>query len=408
MSVSLRDLDRRVDALPATHFDAADLMRQGEARLRRRRIAAVAVVTAVVVAVVGGTVLVGAGSRNASEVPPADQKNTTPDDTNRGHDQVTTRLAQRRLTYAVGSSIHWGDTTIDVARQANTWGRRGDGKLIEYVDATDDGAVFVVGGAPYGNFKTGELTIPVGASAVWFTDGSAPVRIGTTHGDLPRGFEIAPTAEGSTLAWADPGSKTQPGQIVVYDTARMSEVARFGNPDAEPLAVYPDVVYWSPTGTNCDAYPGGWWGRAACQGTGPVLRFDTTSGQQSRVSRAAYLADRQARPGLLTGPRDHGQGSLFDGFERRGDRLFVDGGDPTLVLTGQPLRLRLPADNRNPDNLTLTQWLDPDRVVLVGTDSHHDNDLVVCRLSTGRCQVTVRIPDAIHNFAAPGPAISRG
>jgi hypothetical protein len=251
------------------------------------------------------------------------------------------------------------------------------------------------------------LTIPVGSAAVWFTDGSAPVRIGTTVGDRPRGFEVAPSAEGSILAWTDPGSKTRPGQIVVYDTNRMSEVARFGNADAEPLAVYPDVVYWSPTGTNCSTYPGGSWGRDGCQGTGPVMRFDTTSGQQTWVSRAAYLADRRARPGLLTGPHDHGRGSLFVDINRRGDRLVVDPGT-TVALTGQPLRLRLPASDRNPENFLLTQWLDPDRVVLVGTDSHHDNDLVVCRFSTGRCRLTVRIPDTNRLFTAPGQAVSHG
>jgi hypothetical protein len=237
------------------------------------------------------------------------------------------------------------------------------------VDATDDGAVFVIGQPPFGSWKAGGLTIPNGPAAVWFTDGSAPVRIGTTIGDRPRGFEIAPTTEGSTLAWTDPGSTTRPGQIVVYDTARMSEVARFGNADAEPLAVYPDVVYWSPAGTNCSTYPSGWWGRAPCQGTGPVMRFDTTSGQQTPVGRADYLADRRARPGLLTEAHDHGRGSLFLDFKRRGDRLVADGGAPTVVLTGQPLRLRMPADDRTPHRLTLTQWLDPDRVVLVGTDA---------------------------------------
>jgi hypothetical protein len=98
-------------------------------------------------------------------------------------------------------------------------------------------------------------------------------------------------------------------------------------------------------------------------------------------------------------------GCPFDGFERRGDRLFVDGGHPTLVLTGQPLRLRMPAGNRNPDNLDLTQWLDPDRVVLVGSDS--DRDLFVCRLSTGRCRLAVRITDPDH-FTEPGPTGTHG
>jgi hypothetical protein len=401
MSVSIRDLNQRAHALTPPRFDVALLVRRGQARRRRRRAGAVIAVTAAVIAVVaGGALLALPDNRDAGPVPAGPtHKNHDPDD-------VQTRLAQRRLTYAVGSTIHWGDRMIDVGQQTNRWPPQG--KLVDWVDATDDGAVFVIGKPPFGNWKAGELTIPNGPAAVWFTDGSAPVRIGTTIGDRPRGFEIAPTTEGSTLAWTDPGSKARPGQIVVYDTARMSEVARFGNADAEPLAVYPDVVYWSPAGMNCSTYPSGRWGRAGCQETGPVMRFDTRSGQQTPVSRADYLADRRARPGLLTEAHDHGRGSLFLDFTRRGDRLVADGGEPTVVLTGQPLRLRMPADDRNPHGLTLTQWLDPDRVVLVGTDSHDGTDLVVCRLSTGRCQVAVRIPDANFNFTAPGPAVSHG
>ena len=69
MSASLRDLARRVEALPATHFDAADLMGQGSARLRRRRVAATAGAAVAVVAVVSAALLTGPGTRDAA--PPA-------------------------------------------------------------------------------------------------------------------------------------------------------------------------------------------------------------------------------------------------------------------------------------------------------------------------------------------------
>lgn len=394
MTNSLRDLLRQdADRVEIPTLDAGDVIAQGEQRLHRRRItAALASIAAVAVIAVGG-IVAGSGQQHQSEGPI--------DKPNKNKTNQTDEVQTRRLTYALGSMIHWGDASIDVAPQANWW--PGTGKLVDWVDATDDGAVFVIGGPPSGG------VIPVGPAGVWFTDGSAPVRIGTTSGDLPRGFAVAPTAEGSIMAWTDPGSRTRSGQIVVYDTSRMSEVARFGDADAEPLAVYPDVVYWSPTGTGCSAYPGGSWGKAGCQGTGPVMRYDTTSGQQSQVSRADYLADRQARPGVLTESDPDGAGSLFLPFIRRGDRLVADHGElPTVAQSGLPLRLRLPADERTPQGLMLTQWLDPDRVVLVGTNSHDGHDLVVCRLSTGRCQVAVHIPNATPSFTPPGPAISRG
>lgn len=71
MSASLRDLGRRVDALPTTHFDAADLMRQGEARLRRHRLAAAAGAAVAVAMVVGTALLTVPDTRDAAPPPAA-------------------------------------------------------------------------------------------------------------------------------------------------------------------------------------------------------------------------------------------------------------------------------------------------------------------------------------------------
>lgn len=398
---------RTVLAERAGSIDAARPERVDElfGRIRRhqrqRTAAAVAGATCLALALVAGVALLASGNRDAAP-PPAG-----PDHKTHAPDNVRTRLAQRQLTYAMGSIIHWGDRTIDVAQQATSW--YGRGKHVDYVDATDDGAVFVTG-LPMSRDLGGDhdvWAIPNGPAAIWFTDGSAPVRIGTTFGDRAKGFEIASTTAGSTLAWTDPRSGTLPGKIVVYDTAQMREVARFGGRGAATLAVYDDVVYWTPAGTNCIAIG---LGAAECQGTGPVMRFDTASGQQTRVSRALY-PDRRARPGLLTGPHDQGEGDLFLRFLRRGDRLVADGvkpgvgSTPTVALTGRPLRLRMPAGDRNPDDLTLTQWLDPDRVVLVDNVFFDGTDLLICHLSTGDCQLAVRIQDA-GNFTAPGRVVS--
>jgi len=180
MNASLRDLNRRVDALAMPQFDVTYLVRRGEARRRRRRAAAVAAVTAAVVAVVGGALLVSPSSRNAApDVPPANHKNTAPDDKNRDDDVVQTRPAGRELTYAVGSTIHWGNRTIDV------------GQTVQAVGVTDDGVVFVRGdkACPY----------KVACRTLWFTDGNEPVRIGTVTGSWIRGFGIAFAAAGSTV-----------------------------------------------------------------------------------------------------------------------------------------------------------------------------------------------------------------
>lgn len=89
------------------------------------------------------------------------------------------------------------------------------------------------------------------------------------------------------------------------------------------------------------------------------------------------------------------------GFGREGNHLVADddggGGEVTarLARTGEAVRLRLPAgyDDRIAF-FGMTQWLVDDRIV-VSADmgdlgpSTDSNDLLVCRLSSGRCQVAV-------------------
>lgn len=411
MNSSLRDLGKRSEALPAPQLDVAALVAAGESRIRRRRLAAVAAVTAAVVAVVGGAVLTSPGSRQGAPAP------ARPNPKHTDTDIVQTRPASRSLTYAVRTTVHWGDVTVDVRKQTNS--RVAGGKLVDYVDATDDGAVFVTGQPLVRD--AGGIGLPSGPAGVWYTDGSAPVRIGTTSGSRVRGFEIAPTTAGSTLAWTDPGTRTQPGALVVFDTGQMRELARVGDADAVPLAVYDDVVYWSPDGRACARYlPSG--AAYGCSATARVMRLDTTSGRQSPVTSADYDADRRGRPGLLTG-RSHDpqirRGVPFLSFVRHGARLVAvgtwDAAEPgfpsTVAVTGQPLRLRHPAKDArreagdDPQVLQLVQWLDPDRVVLLD-DYDHETDLVTCRLSTGECRVTRRITN--EPFTAPGPVVSHG
>jgi hypothetical protein len=200
--------------------------------------------------------------------------------------------------------------------------------------------------------------------------------------------------------------------VVVYDTAQMREVARFGGADAAVLAVYDDVVYWSSGDAPCAIRDDN-----GCYRPRWVMRFEKASSLQSEVDWAGYEADRRSRPGVLTGPYDGDarvEGPVtYDsiGFERRGRRLVAAGGGsgagfiPTVALTGRPVRLRLPAGDRTSDALAITQWLDADRVVLVGPHSYGGADgteLLVCRLSTGGCRLAARFPDA--NYTEPGPA----
>jgi hypothetical protein len=363
------------------------------------------------VAVVGGAVLAAPGTRQAAPPP----SGTHAPDATRDSDVVKTRPAGRLLTYSVGTVIHWGGRTIDVGQVAR--GRDVRRLSLAYIDATDDGVAFITA-LPSQRDANGEIGMPYGAASIWFTDGSAPVRIGTTSGSTVRGFGIGTSASGSTLAWKEPGDATSHtlaypfGPVVVYDTAQMREVARFGGADAEVLAVYDDVVYWSSGDEPCAIRDD-----SGCYRTRWVMRFEKASGLQARVDWAGYEADRRSRPGVLTGPyigdaRVEGPVTYeFIGFVRRGARLLADGGEPgvgfipTLALTGRPVRLRMPAGDRTSDALAITQWLDADRVVLVAPHSYSGADgteLLVCRLSTGGCRLAASFPDA--NYTEPGPA----
>jgi len=395
VSVSLRDLDRRVDALPTTHFDADDLMRRGDARKRRRRLAAVAAVTALVLVVVGGALLVAPGARQADQ--PADQNRHHQ---NRGHDQVQTR----RLTYAVGSTIHWGESAIDV------------GQTVQAVGATDDGVVFVRGD------DRACRSYSVACQTLWFTDGTEPVRIGTVSGSWVRGWAIAIASAGSTVVWeSGTGEYSETGEYVVYHTSVRHEVGRFHNSGSSGsvlgtlLAVGDRSVYWLPDqDRQCVEFDG-----RCVRYRDPIMRFDVTTGQQTAVPWESYWATRRSwSRTLITPPHGeeisdtsgthvvrppHADPELNDtyGFRLDGTRLLGDdyGVEVSVRLaqTGQPLQVRVPAGYPSGSYFGITQWLDDDHVAMWADDG----SLLVCPVPDGRCRTVVK-HGGITSFAGHG------
>jgi hypothetical protein len=404
-------------------------------RSRRGAAAGTAVALVGAAAVLGAALVLSDGHRGVVPTPVGADRPRAP----AAGDVPGARPAARLVTYAAGGTIHWGGRAIDVHEQ--TRGTQVERHSVHYLDATDDGVVFVVGLVKPERDKRGRVTgLGFGASAVWFTDGSTPVRIGTTAGSPIRGFGIARSVSGSLLVWKEPGDeRTQLlarsfGPIVVYDTARMREVARFGGPDAFPLEqVYPDAVFWVPDARSCR------WTQfgpvTQCRAVTPVTRLDIGSGIQSEVTWAEYQAERRSRPGLLTGPDRRPSACLTCGvrrdglypslsFVRRGRRLVVAGDfglriralpvadrRTTVALTGQPVLLRLPPRSREAEQWVLTQWLDPDRVVLWADGAPAGVrilgkrfELLVCRLSTGGCRRQPGPGHAYRAFTAPGPA----
>jgi hypothetical protein len=62
------------------------------------------------------------------------------------------------------------------------------------------------------------------------------------------------------------------------------------------------------------------------------------------------------------------------------------------TATRQPVQFQLPPGYQPGDGADygLFEWLDDDTVALEGDSSgRHDQDILTCRLSTGRCELTV-------------------
>ena len=188
------------------------------------------------------------------------------------------------------------------------------------------------------------------------------------------------------------------GEYVVYDTAARREVARLGSADTDIKEVYDDSVYWTPDDhTRCLDYSKYY---AACLRFSAIMRLDTATGTQTEVPWAAYTSDRNSRPSTFVLPikgDPDTPGPVYDetpDFGRQGDRLVADDGGSAVAAhmarTGEPVRLRLPAGYDDDVELFFFHmWLGDGRFSLVADNR---DDILVCRLSSGRCRVVVKGP----------------
>jgi hypothetical protein len=375
----LRVLAERASAVEGRPDTRLDEVHDRIARARRQRQAGVVgtAVLAVVLALTAGLGLLAlTGTDDTPPARPAPNPSPT---------ATPTRLelegpSVRRLTYATGHTIHWGDRTIDV------------GNAVQGLGATDDGVVFVRGG---GN---GCVYAPA-CRTLWFTDGSAPVRLGTSTGSVIRGFDVQLSAAGSTVVWTEPDPEDRTpyyppvDDYVVYDTSQRREVGRFGSQESEVLAVLDDHVYWIPGRAWCRDFQRYY---GTCRRYEGVMRFDVATGTQQRVSWASYRADRASRERTFVTPFLHEGGVpepvLSDhlDFEVDGNHLRPDDGNgpaitARLASTGQVVGFRVPSAFTGHDYYPSVMWLDDDRLVI----RDDTRGLMVCRVSSGHCRGVV-------------------
>src|SRR5262245_34892592 len=185
MSEVLKDvMNERAGAAGTPELDIEAIMANGDKRIRRRRISVGAAVTAAVVAAaVAIPTLVDRDTLG--------QRDTQPATTKAG-------FINRTETYAVGTTIYYGDDAIDVTPHQ-----------VKSLVQTDYGFVFTA--------KQGDH------DGVFFTDATDTVKIGET--DQEAGTFLAADDSGPYVEWVDTDATPLP-EFVVYDTAKQKEVAR--------------------------------------------------------------------------------------------------------------------------------------------------------------------------------------
>lgn len=379
---------RRDDRLVEVH----DRIRR--AGRRRQLVAVTASAIAVVLAMTAG---VGLLALTDNDSPPPAKPAPRPTSTPRAPDNAE---SVRRVTYATGDKIHWGDRVIDVDSE------------VTGVAATDDGVVFVRGGVKLATACRFEA-VSGGCGELLFTDGSDIIQIGRVFGTGVRGYRIEVSSAGSTVVWFEPApdergrnsTYRERGEYVVYDTGKRREVARFGSPDSDLKGVYDDYLYWIPdVEAQCLDFSKYY---QECRRYDRVTRLETSTGVQTQVAWARFASDRGSRPRMFVVPirgEANTPGPVYDeriGFGREGDRLVADDGGGAaatvrLARTGEPLRLRLPAGYHDDvESFFFEMWLDDDRFVL---SADNREDMLTCRLSSGRCRLAARGPTSASGF----------
>jgi len=336
-------------------------------RTRQRATATVGSAAAAVAIVAGATFLTAGDDENSTEpIGPPDAGSTT-----------------HPLTYAQGTTIHYGDQTVTAPAAA-----------VE-LDVTDDGVVA----------RTED-------GGIWFTDGTDIEQVGTLGEPTPEmeeppggfppptpGFVVSPNT-GSQAAWFE---FPQPGEpvLVVFDTHAREESLR------TTIELGPSGYAALASVTESSAY---WFTSREPEILGddvllPDARVDLATGKQETVTTKAFEAETQVPNTPRTMMLNHAEGKqpvkywiaegIYWQFDVTKDRVEPQGAQPLDARdggTGKRFAFDAPAGYPEAAPNWLTQWLDDDTVVVTVNRGGHD-DLLECHFSTGACTVAVRVPE---------------
>ncbi len=294
----------------------------------------------------------------------------------------------RPLTFAEGSTIHYGDRTLEA-----------EAPVVE-LDLTDDGV----------GFRTDD-------GRIWFSDGTAAQQVGDL-GETGPGYGggvwpllVRPSwmlsaNTGSRLVWFEFAAPGEP-EVVVYDTGQRAEVARdpvalgLGH-HAVPALLSERYVYWYQDPESGEMP----------EDTGKV-RYDPETGEQAPVTERAVYEDLNGDAAVRS-LRTNGDGGACGGPCRGQDLAYTDGMNQQMGLDlkkdvagvdgiapvgagdmvtedvdGRPFRFDdlpgYPTSGNGP--AWLVQWLDDETVVVLNPRANR-TDLIACHLETHACELT--------------------
>jgi hypothetical protein len=378
---TLRDaFERQADNAGIPDLDIDELVGLGEHRLRRRRFTAVAAAGAAVALAIA--LAIGGTAWNRS----ADRQQGPIDHPTKPHQTQTT--TPRPIVYSdvtfvpgqpnslLGDPIHVGDRVVDT------------GSGFVHMAVTDDGVVYATGGYR----DDGRL---------WFTDGGTPEQIASHACPSAHGWpgSIITGNSGSLVAWFDCTPKQTSGkpELVVYDTSSGREVGRVQAQGCSTETQATELVTEQCTAIIGDRV---YVRNSVYIAHGDVLIVDDDG------TGSSFAQDLRNNPrGLVVGDSwDTGTPTTAGVFVGVGRRLVpIKNEDLTSVFdtaTRQPVHFHLPPGYQ-PDSkpetpsgygadYQLFEWLDDDTIALESSGTgRHDQDILTCRLSTGRCELTV-------------------
>ena len=356
MSELLKDvMNQQATEAGEPEVDLAAIIATGDRRIRRRRVAVGVVATAAVVAAaVAGPAVIDHDALSRHRTPPA-----------------TGGFETRKPTYAIGSTIYYGNDAIEVSPHTVT-------ALVQ----TDDGFVFT---SPKGDHQD-----------VYWTDATTTRRIGETSAADTPGTVLAADDSGPYAAWVDTGGTPAP-EFVVYDTSTGKEVARTseGNkPVADQAdefdlpvvhAIDGDTAYWhSSAGTVADDVKSGKQ-QLIKPHTSPSYLFDVSAGVFAHAS-FDDLATVVSRDIAATKPFVPGIGepllSPTAAYVATTPQQSTSIWDVNLGTDVTPKPLRF-------ETALLTQWVSPDSYVAVASQDSNlytgPVALVECSVADGSC-----------------------